>query len=237
MQERVQKILSAAGVASRRKAEEYIRQGRVTVNGQVISLGSVADAETDCIALDGVAVEARPEHVNILLHKPRGYVTTLQDEKGRKTVAELVDCGQRVYPVGRLDMDSEGLLLLTNDGTLTNLLLHPGHEVRKTYEVWLKNARKDRITAMGAPMDIDGYRIRPAEVELLWLEREQAMLRLTIHEGRNRQIRKMAEQCGMHVTRLRRIAEGPISLGELPKGQWRYLTENEILSLKAIKMN
>lgn len=237
MQERVQKILSAAGVASRRKAEDYIRQGRVTVNGQVISLGALADPEADMIALDGTPVGQRPQNVYILLNKPRGYVTTLQDEKGRKTVAELVDCGQRVYPVGRLDMDSEGLLLMTNDGELTNLLLHPGHEIRKTYEVWVKNARNDRIEAMTRPMEIDGYRIRPAEVETVWLDRDQAMLRLTIHEGRNRQIRKMAEQCGMRVTRLRRISEGPISLGELPKSQWRYLDENEISMLKAIEMN
>ena len=237
MQERVQKILSAAGVASRRKAEEYIRQRRVTVNGETVTLGTLADPNTDQIALDGIPVEPQSQNVYILLHKPRGYVTTLRDEKGRKTVAELVDCGQRVYPVGRLDMDSEGLLLMTNDGALTNYLLHPGHEIRKTYEVWVKNARKERIEAMGRPMDIDGYRIRPAEVETLWLDRDQAMLRLTIHEGRNRQIRKMAEQCGMHVTRLRRVAEGPILLGELPKGQWRYLTENEISMLKSIEMN
>lgn len=237
MQERVQKILAASGVASRRKAEEYIRQGRVTVNGTVIALGTAADPEADRIELDGVPIGKPEKPVYILLHKPRGYVTTMQDEKGRKSVSELVDCGTRVYPVGRLDMDSEGLLLMTNDGALTNILLHPGHEIDKIYHVWVKNYRKDRGQSMARPMDIDGYRIRPAGVEVLWQQGDTALLQVTIHEGRNRQIRKMAAACQMAVTRLRRVAEGPLQLGDLPRGQWRYLSENEILSLQKMKMH
>ena len=227
MQERVQKILSRNGIASRRQAETMIAEGRVTVNDVCCRLGDTADIETDLIRVDGVPVAAPPEKVYIMLHKPRGYVTTVSDEKGRRTVMDLVDCGARVYPVGRLDMDSEGLLLLTNDGELTNRLIHPSHQVKKTYLVWLRGADSRKIEAMGRPMELDGYRIRPAEVELLWLDRDQANIRITIHEGRNRQIRRMAEQSGMYVTRLRRIAEGPLSLGNLPKGTWRYLTENE----------
>lgn len=231
MQERVQKILSGLGVASRRKAEDYIRQGRVTVNGESIQLGATADPDTDTILLDGKPLPKPASRVYILLNKPRGYVTTMQDEKGRKNVTMLVDCGTRVYPVGRLDMDSEGLLILTNDGDFANKMLHPAHEVEKIYEVWVKNASQPRIAQMKAPMVIDGYRIRPAGVKTLWLRDGSAKLQVTIHEGRNRQIRKMAAQCGMTVTRLKRVQEGSLKLGALPVGQWRYLTENEISTL------
>lgn len=228
MQERVQKILAARGVASRRAAEELIRQGRVRLGDRVCVIGDVAETDTDALYVDGIPVRPAEKKVYIMLNKPRGYVTTMEDEKGRRTVRELVDCGVRVYPVGRLDMDSEGLLLMTNDGELTNRLIHPAHEVDKTYDVWVKGYGKDKIRAMQRPMEIDGYRIRPAEVSLLWVEGDRAMLKVIIHEGRNRQIRKMAQKCNMTVTRLRRMQEGPLSLGELPKGEWRYLTEYEI---------
>lgn len=231
MQERVQKILSGLGVASRRKAENYIRQGRVTVNGEIIQLGATADPETDTILLDGKPLPRPAGRVYILLNKPRGYVTTMQDEKGRKNVTMLVDCGTRVYPVGRLDMDSEGLLILTNDGDFANKMLHPAHEVEKIYEVWVENASQPGIAQMKAPLVIDGYQIRPAGVKTLWLRDGSAKLQVTIHEGRNRQIRKMAAQCGMTVTRLKRVQEGSLKLGTLPVGQWRYLTKNEISML------
>lgn len=231
MQERVQKILSGLGVASRRKAEDYIRQGRVTVNGEIIQLGATADPETDTILLDGKPLPKPTGRVYILLNKPRGYVTTMQDEKGRKNVTMLVDCGTRVYPVGRLDMDSEGLLILTNDGDFANKMLHPAHEVEKIYEVWVENASQPGIAQMMTPLVIDSYQICPAGVKALWLRDGSAKLQVTIHEGRNRQIRKMAAQCGMTVTRLKRVQEGSLKLGALPVGQWRYLTENEISML------
>ena len=231
MQERVQKILSGLGVASRRKAEDYIRQGRVTVNGEIIRLGATADPEADTILLDGKPLPKPAGRVYILLNKPRGYVTTMQDEKGRKNVTMLVDCGTRVYPVGRLDMDSEGLLILTNDGDFANKMLHPAHEVEKIYEVWVENASQPGIAQMKAPLVIDGYQIRPAGVKALWLRDGSAKLQVTIHEGRNRQIRKMAAQCGMTVTRLKRVQEGSLKLGALPVGQWRFLTENELFTL------
>ena len=231
MQERVQKILSGLGVASRRKAEEYIRQGRVTVNGETIQLGATADPESDTILLDGNPLPKPAGRVYILLHKPRGYVTTMQDEKGRKNVSMLVDCGIRVYPVGRLDMDSEGLLLMTNDGNFANKMLHPAGEVEKIYEVWVQNCTQEGLARMKTPLVIDGYRIRPAKVTALWVRDGSAKLRVTIHEGRNRQIRKMAAQCGMTVTRLKRVQEGSLKLAALPVGQWRYLTENEISML------
>lgn len=232
MQERIQKILSGYGIASRRKAEEWIRQGRVLVNGTVCKLGDRADAEIDEILVDGKPLTSAPELVYIMLNKPRGYVTTVQDEKGRKTVLELVDCPQRVYPVGRLDMDSEGLLLLTNDGELTNRLLHPSNEITKTYRVWAEQYSSKGLQRLKGPMEIDGYALAPAEVTLLWENGESALLEMTIHEGRNRQIRKMAAACGMKVKRLRRIQEGPIHLGQLPPGQWRELTEQELSLLQ-----
>lgn len=234
MQERVQKILASCGIASRRKAETMISQGRVRIGTRICALGDTADRETDVIFVDDVPLKLEEEKVYIMLNKPRGYVTTLQDEKGRKTVRELVDCGVRVYPVGRLDMDSEGLLLMTNDGDLTNRLIHPTHQVEKTYEVWVNHYSPRGLSAMEKPMVIDGYRIRPARVGLKWCRSDTAMLTVTIHEGRNRQIRKMAEQCGLYVTRLRRIQEGALCLGELPKGQWRYLTEAELAQLKKL---
>lgn len=231
MQDRLQKILSNCGIASRRKAEEWISQGRVTINGQLAGLGDRADPERDEILVDGKPLSQPGTRRYIMLNKPRGYVTTMQDEKGRRTVAELVDCGQRVYPVGRLDMDSEGLLIMTNDGEFANKLLHPSHEVPKTYQVWVKKFTKNALVQMEKPMLLDGYRIRAARVKCCWADGDTAMLEVTIHEGRNRQIRKMAQNCGMNVTRLRRVQEGTLRLGNLEKGKWRELTPQEIAGL------
>lgn len=232
MAERIQKILSSRGVASRRAAEELIKAGRVTCNGQVCVLGQSADPEKDEIYLDGKPLPSMGEKVYILLHKPRGYVTTLSDEKGRPDAASLVSCGQRVYPVGRLDMDSEGLLLFTNDGDFANSLMHPSHEVKKVYEVWVTGFTRDALNALQQPMELDGYRIRRPGVRILKEEENKAVLEITIHEGRNRQIRRMCAMAGMTVTRLKRVAEGSLRLGKLPLGQWRYLTPEEIQSLR-----
>ncbi len=233
MKERLQKILSARGLASRRKAEEMIAAGRVSVNGQTASLGDTADPDTDRILVDGRPLPAGTEYVYILLNKPRGYVTTLSDEKGRPNAAQLVaSCGLRVYPVGRLDMDSEGLLLFTNDGEFANRLMHPSHQVDKTYDTWVTGYTPGAREALLRPIELDGYRIRPPKVTLLWAEGSRAKLRITIHEGRNRQVRRMCQAAGMTVTRLRRIREGTLSLGTLESGAWRYLTDEELAKLK-----
>lgn len=233
MKERLQKILSARGLASRRKAEEMIAAGRVSVNGQTASLGDTADLDTDRILVDGRPLPAGTEYVYILLNKPRGYVTTLSDEKGRPNAAQLVaSCGLRVYPVGRLDMDSEGLLLFTNDGEFANRLMHPSHQVDKTYDTWVTGYTPGAREALLRPIELDGYRIRPPKVTLLWAEGSRAKLRITIHEGRNRQVRRMCQAAGMTVTRLRRIREGTLSLGTLESGAWRYLTDEELAKLK-----
>jgi len=233
MKERLQKILSSRGIASRRRAEEMISAGRVTVNGGIAVLGDSADSEQDVILVDGKPLPRGVEYVYILLNKPRGYVTTLSDEKGRPNAAQLVaDCGIRVYPVGRLDMDSEGLLLFTNDGGFANELMHPRHEVEKTYTAWVTGYTSGAERQLLRPITLDGYTIRPPKVKRIKAEGDRAILQVTIHEGRNRQVRRMCQAAGMHVTRLCRIREGSISLGDLPKGKWRYLTEVEISSLK-----
>ena len=233
MAERLQKILSARGIASRRKAEEMIQNGLVTVNGRIAALGDSADPEQDEILVEGKSLPSRSDHVYILLHKPRGYVTTLSDEKGRQNAAQLVsDCGVRVYPVGRLDMDSEGLLLFTNDGDFANALMHPKHEVKKTYDTWVTGYVPGAEVRLSRPIELDGYTIRPPKVKLIRAEGKKAKFQITIHEGRNRQVRRMCEAAGMTVTRLKRIREGTLSLGDLPLGKWRYLTEEEVAKLK-----
>lgn len=232
MMQRLQKILSARGVASRRKAEEMITAGRITVNGRVCALGDSADPEVDEILVDGKPLPSPAGAVYIMLHKPRGYVTTLSDEKGRKTVADLVkDCGVRVYPVGRLDYDSEGLLLMTNDGDFANGMMHPKHRVEKTYAVWVTGYRKEATELLKQPIELDGYKIRPPKVKLIRFEGNKALYHVTIGEGRNRQVRRMCAQAGMEVQRLKRIREGTLELGDLPLGKWRYLTEKEIAEL------
>lgn len=233
MKERLQKILSARGVASRRKAEEMIQNGLVTVNGLPAKLGDTADPDADEILINGQPLPRQEAYIYILLHKPRGYVTTLSDEKGRPNAAQLVaDCGVRVYPVGRLDMDSEGLLLFTNDGSFANALMHPKHEVKKTYDVWVTGYVPGAEVRLSRSITLDGYTIRPPKVKLIRSEGKKAKFQVTIHEGRNRQVRRMCEAAGMYCTRLRRIKEGSLSLGDLPLGKWRYLTEEEVSKLK-----
>ena len=273
MNERLQKLISAAGLCSRRRAEEWILEGKVTVNGVLAHLGDTADPDRDQILVAGKPLPAPPERTTtVLLYKPRGYVTTLSDEKDRPTVARLLppELG-RLYPVGRLDQFSEGLLLMTNDGALANRLTHPRGEVRKTYRLWVSGWRRGAEEQLRRPIILDGYRIKPPAVRLLWAretgtaashshvgavigrppeaaepaalreERSQttripsgeatALLEITIHEGRNRQIRRMARAAGLTPTRLKRIAEGPLTLGDLKPGQWRELTEAELRQL------
>ena len=233
MKERLQKILSGRGVASRRKAEELIGAGQVTVNGRTAALGDSADPDEDEIRIDGKLLPGEQGFVYLMLNKPRGFVTTMSDEKGRPTAVQLVaDCGTRVYPVGRLDMDSEGLLLFTNDGEFANRMTHPKQELDKVYEVWVNRYTPGAQRELAKPVVLDGYKIRPPKVELLSTQGSTARFRVTIHEGRNRQIRRMCELAGMYCTRLRRIQEGNLVLGDLPKGKWRYLTQEEVAKLK-----
>ena len=233
MKERLQKILSAAGVCSRRAAEGYLTAGRITVNGETAQLGQQADPETDDIRVDGVPLGREPETVYLMLNKPRGYVTTVSDEQGRKTVMDLLTgVHTRIYPVGRLDRDSEGLLLLTNDGALTQRLLHPSHEVSKEYHVTVSGPVEHAAENLRRIRDVAGMAIRPAEVQMLRRKGNRAELRIVIHEGRNRQIRRMCARCGLEVLRLQRVREHCLELGTLPLGQWRYLTAVEIAALK-----
>ena len=236
MMERMQKILSARGDASRRAAEQMILDGRITCNGVVCKLGESADPEKDQILVDGNPLPAQGEHVYIMLNKPRGYVTTLSDEKGRKNAAQLVsDCGKRVYPVGRLDLDSEGLLIFTNDGDLANHLMHPKHEINKTYEVRVTGYTINGLDNLKKSIVLDGYKIKPPHVICIRKEQDEkntAILQVTIHEGRNRQVRRMCAAAGMEVRRLKRISEGNLKLGALAPGKWRYLTIDEVAELK-----
>lgn len=235
MEERLQKLLSAAGVCSRRAAEDYLTAGRVTVNGETARLGQKADLDRDEILVDGAPLKGPEKWVYLMLNKPRGYVTTLSDEQGRPTVAELTaDAGVRVYPVGRLDLDSEGLLLLTNDGALTARLLHPSHKVDKTYRVQVYGPVAGAAEKLAAIRDLRGEPIRPARVRCLWQGEKTAELEITIHEGKNRQIRRMCARCDLKVKRLRRVREHTLELGDLPPGQWRYLTEAEVAELKGL---
>ena len=229
---RLQKILSSRGVASRRTAEKWIADGRVTVNGTPAEIGASADPENDVICVDGIRLPCLEKRVVIALNKPRGYVTTMHDEKGRKTVAQLVSsCGYHVYPVGRLDMESDGLLLLTNDGELANRLCHPSGEKTNISRVRVQgysDALGERLTE---PMTIDGYALRPVRVRPVETGGDEAVLEFELTEGRNRQIRKMCEQCGLRVRTLTRIQYAGVALGQLQKGCWRFLSDEEVVGL------
>lgn len=233
MKERLQKIISSRGIASRRAAEQMIAEGRVTCNGAICHIGDHADPDTDIIFLDGKPLPPENENIYIMLNKPKGYVTTLRDEKGRKNVTELVaDCGVRVYPVGRLDMDSEGLLLFTNDGEFANTLMHPKHEINKTYKVLVKGYSDENLKKLKLPIKLDGYLIKKPDVELIYQNGSEAEIIIRIHEGRNRQVRRMCAAANMPVKRLVRIAEGDLKLGSLPVGKWRHLTSQEVVLLQ-----
>lgn len=233
MEERLQKLISSCGLASRRTAEEWIAAGRVTVNGQKAHLGDRADLDRDQVAVDGRPLRPGGGRTYLMLNKPRGYVTTLSDEKGRRTVADLVEgCGARVWPVGRLDLDSEGLLLLTDDGELTHRLLHPSHGVEKEYLVWVTGDVKRALPILSAPMELDGEALAPAQVRRGRTSGGVSQLSITIRQGKNRQVRRMCAQAGLAVLRLKRIREGELLLDRtLAPGAWRRLRPQEVLRL------
>jgi pseudouridine synthase len=241
VQIRLQKILSAAGVASRRASEQMILDGRVMVNGAtVLELGTKADPAKDVIKVDGRRIKTEITHRYIVLYKPKGYVTTRSDPEGRRTVMDLIGKGDYIYPVGRLDYDSEGLLLMMTDGELAARLMHPRHEVDKVYEVIVAGTpdRRD-IEKLRKGVHIEGGRTSPAEVHVentVRGARPTTLLTITIQEGRNRQIRKMCSAVGLPVRDLRRIRMGPIGLGRLKPGQWRDLTPEEVRRLKTLRL-
>ena len=229
--EKLQKIIAAAGICSRRKAEELINEGRVAVNGIVAAIGDKA-SDLDEITIDGKPLPKKSENVYFMLNKPKGYVTTAADEKGRKNVTELINEPERVYPVGRLDMYSEGLLIMTNDGDLTYKLTHPRHEMYKEYLVGMMGDKnKDAVRLMENVREIDGYKIAKPIVRKISDTDYGVVLSVKIREGRNRQIRKMCESCGYKVIFLKRVAVGSLKLGELKAGQYRALTQAEVDAL------
>lgn len=240
---RLQKYFTDCGVMSRRAAEEQILLGKVKVNGIIASVGDTVEPGIDKVEFNGkIIIPMTEENVCIMLNKPRGYVTTMADERGRKNVSELVeDVKMRVYPIGRLDMDSDGLLLLTNNGALANKLTHPRHEIPKIYRVSVRGVpTTEQLKQLGSEMKIDGYKILPVKVEVVSRARtadETSVLQMTLYEGRNRQIRKMCDAVGLKIRRLTRISIGKISLGSLSSGKWRRLTKKEIDYLMNDKEN
>ncbi|MBP3415318.1 MAG: rRNA pseudouridine synthase [Clostridia bacterium] len=233
---RLQKILADCGIASRRKAEELITQGRVRVNGKIAMLGDKANMLKDKITVNGRKVAAVKTKTYIMLHKPRGFVTTMSDEMGRKCVAELVESvGKRVYPVGRLDRDSEGLLLMTDDGELANAITHPSTHVPKTYRVTVRGkVTEDNVTALSTGLMLEGRVTLPADVNVIQTGEDRTVMQIVLYEGRNRQIRKMCEQLGLEVIRLKRTAIGNIKMGMLKMGDWRELNDDELRSIKQL---
>lgn len=235
---RIQKVMADNGLCSRRAAEAVIREGRVKVNGHPVRLGDQMDPNQDILFIDGqrVYLQRKQEHYYYVLHKPRGYVTTTNDELGRKTVMDLMEgCPVRVYPVGRLDKDSEGLLLLTNDGEFANLMMHPSHGVSKLYRVTVRpRATEEQVIKLseGVTLD-DGSVTQPAVINVVVDEPERTVMEMTIREGKNRQIRRMCEAVGLEVVRLKRSAMGVVKLGMLQPGQYRELTKAELNGLRA----
>lgn len=231
---RLQKFMADNGIASRRKSEELISLGKVKVNGRVAQIGDKVDPKKDKVTVSGKRITVDNELVYIMLHKPRGFITTMSDEMDRKCVAELIsDVDKRVYPVGRLDRESEGLLILTNDGELANAITHPTKHVPKTYRVTIRpSINEEQLTALATGIVIDGRMTAPSDVHVLEKQEGRVVLEITIYEGRNRQIRKMCEALSLEVARLKRTQVGPIKLGMLQQGKYRYLTEDEVRKLK-----
>lgn len=230
---RLQKYLAQCGVASRRKSEELIESGKVKINGRVAQIGDKVNPKKDDITVSGKKIVKSKKYTYIMLHKPRGFITTMSDEMDRKCVAMLVkDVGARVYPVGRLDRESEGLLLMTNDGEFANAMTHPTKHVPKTYRVTVRpSISEEQITKLSTGIDIDGRMTAPAEVRVVKREENRVVIEIILYEGRNRQIRKMCDALGLEVARLKRIAVGSLKLGMLPQGKWRELSEEEVHKL------
>lgn len=230
---RIQKVLSEYGIASRRKAEEMIKSDLVEVNGEIAKIGDKIDLSRDKIFVAGRPLELNIKKYYLMLYKPRGFISTMSDEFGRKCVASLVkDIPARVYPVGRLDKDSEGLLLMTNDGDFSNKVLHPSKEIEKKYRVTVKpKITEDKLTKLSSITKIDDYKIEPAKINVLKAAEDRTVLEIIIKEGKNRQIRKMCEQAGLEVARLKRTAIGDLKLGMLQPGKWRELFPQEIKKL------
>lgn len=230
---RLQKYLSMCAVASRRKAEELIAQGKVKVNGKVAQVGDKVSPKHDTVTVGGKKISAQKQKHYIMLHKPRGFITTMEDEMGRKCVAELVrDVGARVYPVGRLDKDSEGLLLMTDDGEFANRMTHPSKHIPKTYRVTVRpDVTDDMLTAFTTGIEIDGRMTAPSDAHIIEKQDNRVVMEIVLYEGRNRQIRKMCEALGLEVARLKRTSVGSLKLGMLHPGKWRELTEDEVHKL------
>ena len=233
---RLQKHLSECGIASRRKAEELIEQGKVKINGHIACLGAKVDPKRDKVTVRGKAVVPVNEKIYIMLNKPRGYITTMRDELGRKNVSELTaDAGARLFPVGRLDRDSEGLLIMTNDGDFANKLTHPSSHVNKTYRVTVRgNADEEQILKMKEGILLDGKKTLPCDCFVAERKADRTVLIFIIHEGRNRQIRRMCEAVGLEVMRLKRTKIAGVKLGMLPQGKWRPLNEREMRRLTGV---
>ena len=233
---RIQKVLSDNGILSRRKAEEYIKEGRITVNGRPAQIGHAINASRDVIAIDGkrVYLTNKNQKYYIMLNKPRGYVTTMSDDMGRKCVAELCsDAPAKVYPVGRLDKDSEGIILMTNDGQFANMIMHPKYKISKTYRVTVRpDISEEQLIRLATGVMLDDKMTEPAQVHVLTKEEGRVVLQMTISEGRNRQIRRMCEAVGLEVARLKRTSVGPVKLGMLKPGTWRELTQQEVAALR-----
>ena len=233
---RVQKIIADAGIASRRKAEELISRGAVTVNGKKAELGDKADPSKDKITVAGreITLNRDAKKYYIMLHKPRGFITTMNDEGGRKCVAELIDeIPARLFPVGRLDRESEGLLFMTNDGNFANMISHPSTHFPKTYRVTVRpHVTEEQLTAITTGVVIEGRKSMPAAVHIIKSENDRTVMEIVLEEGRNRQIRKMCEAVGLEVARLKRTAIGPVKLGMLQPGKWRELTTEEMKSIR-----
>lgn len=229
---RLQKFMAECGVASRRKSEELIEMGKVKVNGHVAHIGDKINPKKDLVTVRGKKINKVDRMYYIILNKPRGYVTTVSDELGRKTVMDLVDCKARIYPVGRLDKDSEGLLILTNDGSFANALTHPKHNYAKVYRVTVRPSISDEILEqLRNGIEIDGRKTAPCDVNVITEEEGRVVLEFILREGRNRQIRKMCEAVDLEVARLKRVSIGPVKLGMLQTGKSRELTDNEVKKL------